>query len=150
MNDAERLRQQAALARLERFSRLTDASIGLPGTRFRFGLDALIGLIPGIGDLAGLVLSGYVLLEAQRAGASRRVKGRMLLTMLVDFLAGLVPVAGDLFDAFYKANTRNTRLLKRHLRERLEIDPKPPFPWRRVATATALVAGVVVLTAILV
>ena len=82
--------QRAALARLEKFSRFTDNSIGIPFTRFRFGAEALIGVIPGIGDAAGLALASYVLLEAQRAGASKAVKLRMLRNMLIDFLGGLL------------------------------------------------------------
>ena len=123
-------KQRAALARLEKFSRFTDSSIGIPFTKFRFGAEALIGLIPGFGDLAGLLLASYVLVEAQRAGASSKVKLRMVRNMLIDFLGGLLPVVGDAFDAIYKANTRNTELLKRYLEEQLEIEPPPKsFPW---------------------
>lgn len=147
MNDRERARQQAALDRLERFSRLTDSSIGLPFTRFRFGIDAIIGLIPGIGDAAGLVLSSYVLVEAHRAGASSKVKRRMVRTMLIDFVGGLLPVVGDAFDAIYKANTRNTALLKRHLRERLETEQKQPFPWTTLVWLSILL-GVITLAAV--
>ena len=129
MDDTERERQRATLARLERFSRFTDTSIGIPFTRFRFGFDALIGLIPGIGDFIGLILSCYVLVEAHRAGASPKIKRRMARTMLIDFVGGLLPVVGDAFDAIYKANTRNTRLLERHLREQLEGGSREPFPW---------------------
>ncbi len=122
--------QRAALERLEKFSRFTDSSIGIPFTRFRFGAEALIGLIPGIGDAAGLALASYVLLEAQRAGASKAVKLRMLRNMLIDFLGGLLPVVGDAFDAIYKANTRNTELLRNYLEKQLEAEPPPkPFPW---------------------
>lgn len=123
-------RQRAALKRLEAFSRLMDSSIGLPFTRFKFGVEAIIGLIPGVGDFIGLVLSGYVLVEAHRAGASKAVKLRMLRNMGIDFLGGLLPVFGDAFDAIYKANTRNTRLLKNYLEQQLEVEPPPPpFPW---------------------
>ncbi len=122
--------QRAALERLEKFSRFTDSSIGIPFTRFRFGAEALIGLIPGIGDAAGLALASYVLLEAQRAGASKAVKLRMLRNMLIDFLGGRLPVVGDAFDAIYKANTRNTELLRNYLEKQLEVEPPPkPFPW---------------------
>ena len=122
--------QRAALERLEKFSRFTDSSIGIPFTRFRFGAEALIGLIPGIGDAAGLALASYVLLEAQRAGASKAVKLRMLRNMLIDFLGGLLPVVGDAFDAIYKANPRNTELLRNYLEKQLEVEPPPkPFPW---------------------
>lgn len=142
MNESDRDRQQAALERLERFSRLTDSSIGIPFTRFRFGLDAIIGLIPGIGDAAGLALSTYVLLEAHRAGASARVKRRMLRTMLIDFVGGLLPVVGDAFDAIYKANTRNTALLRRHLREQLETETPTPFPWWTLVGLSVLLGGI--------
>ncbi|ROZ85137.1 DUF4112 domain-containing protein [Pseudomonas neustonica] len=123
-------RQRAILKRLERFSRLTDSSISLPFTRFKIGLEAVIGLLPVVGDFVGLVLSGYVLFEAQRAGASKDLRRRMLRNIVVDFVGGLVPVVGDAFDAIFKANTRNTRLLKNHLEEQLSIEPPPPaFPW---------------------
>ena len=123
-------KQRAALARLDKFSRFTDSSIGIPFTKFRFGAEALIGLIPGVGDLAGLALSSYVLVEAQRAGASNKVKLRMVRNMGIDFVGGLLPVVGDAFDAIYKANTRNTALLRAYLEEQLEIEPPAkPFPW---------------------
>lgn len=125
--------QRAVLNRLEKFSRFTDSSIGIPFTRLRIGADAVIGLLPVVGDMAGLVLSGYVLIEAQRAGAGRAVKLRMLRNMGIDFLGGLLPVVGDAFDAVYKANTLNTRLLKNHLQEQLAVEPPPPpFPWKTV------------------
>ena len=123
--------QRATLERLEKFSRFTDSSIGIPFTKFQIGAEAIIGLVPLVGDAAGLVLSSYVLIEAQRAGASKGVKLRMLRNMGIDFLGGLLPVVGDAFDAIYKANTRNTRLLKNYLEEQLEVEPPPPpFPWK--------------------
>ncbi len=109
---------QATLKRLERFSRFTDSSIGIPFTRFKFGVEALIGVIPGVGDSAGLILSSYVLIEAQRLGVGWRIKSRIILNMLIDFVGGLIPFFGDIFDAYFKANTRNTQLLKRYLHER--------------------------------
>lgn len=124
-----RARQEAVLQRLDRFSRFTDSSIRIPFTRFELGAEAIIGLIPGIGDLAGLILSGYVLLEARRAGASGATQRRMVRNMLIDFVGGLVPVVGDAFDAIYKANTRNTRLLRNELRRELGREEKKPFPW---------------------
>lgn len=109
---------QATLKRLERFSRFTDSSIGIPFTKFKFGIEALIGILPGVGDLAGLVLSTYVLFEAQRLGVGWGVKLRIIINMLIDFTVGLIPFFGDIFDAYFKANTRNTQLLKRYLHER--------------------------------
>jgi len=119
INEHSQLKTQAAIARLERFSKLTDSSIGIPFTKFNIGLEALIGLIPVIGDAAGLILSSYVLIEAQRLGVSKRIKSKMIINMLIDFIGGLVPFFGDIFDAFFKANTRNTRLLKKYLNSQL-------------------------------
>lgn len=130
MTTPSEARQRAILNRLDRFSRLMDSSIGLPFTRFRIGIEAIIGLLPVVGDMAGLILSGYVLVEARRAGASKAVKLRMFRNMVIDFLGGLLPVVGDAFDAVYKANTRNTRLLRNYLEKELAIEPPPPpFPW---------------------
>jgi hypothetical protein len=114
---------KATIKRLEEFSRFTDSSIGIPFTKFKFGAESLIGLLPVIGDLAGLILSGYVLIEAQRLGVGKRVKSRIILNMLVDFVGGLIPFFGDIFDAMFKANTRNTRILKKHLSDKLTTNP---------------------------
>ncbi|MBG9998277.1 DUF4112 domain-containing protein [Pseudoalteromonas sp. APC 3358] len=119
INEHSQIKAQAAIARLERFSKLTDSSIGIPFTKFNIGLEAVIGLIPVIGDAAGLILSSYVLIEAQRLGVSKRIKTKMIINMLIDFVGGLVPFFGDIFDAFFKANTRNTQLLKKHLNKHL-------------------------------
>lgn len=119
INEHSQIKAQAAIARLERFSKLTDSSIGIPFTKFNIGLEAVIGLIPVIGDAAGLILSIYVLIEAQRLGVSKRIKTKMIINMLIDFVGGLVPFFGDIFDAFFKANTRNTQLLKKHLNKQL-------------------------------
>lgn len=136
-------RQREILKRLDRFSRFTDSSIGLPFTRFSIGVDAIIGLVPVVGDVAGLVMSGYVLVEAQRAGATREVKARMLRNVGIDFVGGLMPVFGDAFDAVYKANTRNTRLLRNYLEQQLAVEPPaPPFPWRALIGLTIAFAVV--------
>lgn len=136
-------RQRAILARLDKFSHFTDNSIGIPFTRFQIGIEAVIGLVPVAGDLAGLVLSSYVLVEAQRAGASMDVKQRMLRNMGIDFVGGLLPVVGDAFDAIYKANTRNTRLLRSYLEEQLAVEPPPPpFPWK-VLIGLSVLFGVI-------
>jgi hypothetical protein len=136
-------RQRAILARLDKFSRFTDSNIAIPFTNVRIGAEAVIGLLPVVGDIAGLVLAGYVLLEAQRAGASKAVKLRMLRNMGIDFLGGLLPVVGDAFDAVYKANTRNTLLLRNYLEKELAIEPPPPpFPWRTVIGLSVLFAVV--------
>lgn len=96
-------------------ARLLDAAVGIPGTKFRVGLDALIGLVPGVGDLAGAAMSGYIILSAARLGAPKPVLFRMILNVAIDSVVGSIPVLGDLFDAGWRANTRNTALLDRHL-----------------------------------
>jgi len=122
INEHSQIKAQAAIARLESFSKLTDSSIGIPFTKFNIGLEAVIGLIPVIGDAAGLILSSYVLIEAQRLGVSKRIKTKMIINMLIDFVGGLVPFFGDIFDAFFKANTRNTRLLKKHIAKQVKSE----------------------------
>ena len=97
--------------RLRVLARLMDAQFELPGTRFRFGLDALIGLVPGLGDAVTTAISAYIIAEARRLGVSRWVLARMIANVALDALVGAIPLAGDLFDAAFKANLRNLRLL---------------------------------------
>jgi hypothetical protein len=87
----------------------------IPGTRITFGLDPVIGLIPGFGDLAGAVLSGYIVITAARLGAPRSVLAKMMLNLGTDALVGSIPVLGDMFDVGFRANIRNSELLDRHL-----------------------------------
>ena len=141
--------QEQTLARLDRFSYWTDSNFRIPFTSFRFGLSPLIGLVPGIGDFIGLLLSLYVLREAWRVKASRRVQLRMVGNMLIEFFGGLIPVIGDAFDAIYKANTRNTELLRVWLHEQLETTPKKPFPWWTLIWLSALIAGIPILLVII-
>jgi hypothetical protein len=86
----------------------------LPGTDFRFGLDAVIGLVPGFGDFMGMVIGAVVVLEALRLRAPWLVIGRMAVNLWLDAMIGAVPVVGDLWDFWFKANVRNLRLLERH------------------------------------
>lgn len=103
------------LDRLRRLADLLDNSIPVPGTRFRIGLDSLIGLVPGVGDLAGAALSLYIVLEAARLGVPRPLLVRMGYNLAVDTLVGGIPLLGDLFDAGFKANLRNLALVRQHL-----------------------------------
>lgn len=106
-------RRAAAVKRLDALAFLMDDWIPVPGLGVRFGLDPLIGLVPGLGDAVGALLSGYIVLESARLGAGFAVIARMLLNLAIDGIVGSVPIVGDLFDAGFKANDRNLRLLHR-------------------------------------
>jgi hypothetical protein len=97
--------------RLNWLAWLLDSSIRIPGTRFSVGLDALIGIFPIIGDLVGVLLSSYILTEASRMGAPKVLLLRMAFNVGVEGMAGSIPFVGDVFDAAWKANQRNVRLL---------------------------------------
>jgi hypothetical protein len=107
--DAERV-----LRRLEALGSLLDSRFRLPGG-FRFGLDPLIGLVPGVGDGISAILSLYIVLEAYRLGASRGALARMLLNVGLDLGVGIIPIIGDVADFAFKSNRRNLDLLRRHL-----------------------------------
>ena len=106
---ATRARNVRALARF------LDNSISIPGTEWRFGFDAIVGLVPVVGDLIGGSLSAYILLEAARAEVPILTLARMLANVGIDTIVGAVPALGDLFDAAWKANMKNVALLERHL-----------------------------------
>jgi uncharacterized protein DUF4112 len=105
------------LERLRVLARVLDNSFGIPGTSYRFGLDALVGLIPGIGDAIGAIFSTFIIFQAARLGAPRATLMRMLANVGLDTLVGEVPLLGDLFDAGWKSNIRNVNLLEEHLRQ---------------------------------
>lgn len=105
------------LKNIDYLARLMDAQFRVPGTNFRFGLDALIGLIPGGGDLSTFAVSGYMLWVMAQNGASGYVLARMVLNVLLDTIIGSIPIIGDLFDMVYKSNMRNLRLMQEHYRE---------------------------------
>jgi len=107
----ERLRWVARVARL------MDSQFRLPGTRFRFGLDPLLGLVPIVGDLSSTAVSVALLLTMLRHGASGAVVVRMAFNILLDTVVGAIPILGNLFDFAYKSNERNVALLRRHYAE---------------------------------
>lgn len=123
--------------RLERLRRLAwwlDAGIPIPGTNMRIGLDAIIGLIPGVGDASGAIAGSAILLEAARMGVPTATLLRMAGNIILDAVIGAVPVLGDLFDAAWKSNLRNVELLDRHART-------PGTAARSDMTVVALVIG---------
>jgi hypothetical protein len=105
---------QKTRAKLKALAWWLDNSIRLPGD-FRIGVDAILGLVPFFGDALGVLLSGYIVLQAARLRAPFSVLGRMLLNIAIEGLIGIVPLAGDVFDAAWKANQRNLVLLEDYL-----------------------------------
>jgi len=99
---------------VERIARLMDSQFRLPGTRFRFGLDPLLGLVPIVGDLSTTVVSIALLLTMLRHGASGAIVVRMAVNILIDTVVGAIPILGNVFDFAYKSNERNVALLRRH------------------------------------
>lgn len=114
----------ARTRRVRTLARLLDNAIAIPGTNWRIGLDPIIGLIPGIGDMVGAVLSGYIVLEAVRAEVPTFTLARMLVNVGIDTLLGAVPAVGDVFDAAWKSNLMNVALLERHLVATSSAPPK--------------------------
>jgi hypothetical protein len=106
----------AALDALRRWAVLLDSAFRIPGTGIRFGLDAVIGLIPGVGDISTPAFAALLLLQAVRMRLPAVVQARMVLNAAFDMLIGLVPILGDLADVGWKANLRNLALLERHAR----------------------------------
>jgi hypothetical protein len=106
--------RRASLERLDRLSRLLDIAFLVPGTNIRFGVEAILRLVPGVGDAAASALSCWVLYEVYRLGIPPILLGRMIGNVLVEGMAGAVPVAGDLFDIGWRAKRRNVRLLREY------------------------------------
>ena len=102
---------------VERVSYLMDEKFRLPGTNFKFGLDPLINLIPGAGNLAGFAISSAMVLAMARHGVSRKVLILMALNVALDSTIGAIPIIGQIFDFTYKSNSRNIKLLKQHYEE---------------------------------
>ncbi|MCA1796440.1 MAG: DUF4112 domain-containing protein [Geobacteraceae bacterium] len=102
---------------LQRLAHLMDASIPVPFTHKRIGIDGILGIIPGIGDGIGALLSTYIIARAARMGVPRVLLLRMAANVGIDTLVGTIPLVGDLFDMAWKSNLRNMQLLDRHLRD---------------------------------
>jgi len=117
-----RLDVQQRMERLDRLGEWLDTSIEIPGMGFRIGWDTIIGLVPGIGDVATTAMSVWIIKEARKMGVSRFTLGRMIANTTVDAVVGSVPVAGDLFDAAFRSNIKNLKLIKASLRKRGLLD----------------------------
>ena len=127
------------LVALRRFAYFMDEAFRVPGTRFRVGLDALLGLIPGVGDVIGGVMSSWIIVGALRHRVPGRVIVRMVFNVLVDLFFGAVPVAGDVFDFLYEENVMNMRLLEKHRDRR-----RPPRSMAQIALVAILIVLVII------
>jgi hypothetical protein len=106
--------RRAAIDRLDKLATLFDTAVIIPGTNIRFGLEALLRIWPGIGDAAASTLSLYLLYSAAKLGVPRRLLARMLINVVIEGAVGAIPIAGDAFDVFFRANRRNIAILRAH------------------------------------
>lgn len=144
---AERQRRRAAIKRMDRLAWLLDDAIRIPVLNRRIGLDGLLGLLPIGGDALGALLSGRLLWEGWRLGVPRRLQLRMLANIGIDFVGGVIPVLGDLFDFYWKVNRRNAALLRDWLER--SLDPAPAdigsrttvYTWLAGLTALGVATG---------
>lgn len=111
------------LRKLQRLSDLMDRAFLVPGTRIRFGLDSILGLVPVIGDTVTVAVSGYIYSFAREAGVPWHKRMRMGWNIFVDWFIGLIPLLGDVFDVAFKANSKNVGIIKRHVESQLDAEP---------------------------
>ncbi len=110
---------EAELRKLDRLAELMDNRFAIPGTSIRFGLDSLLGLLPGVGDTATLLVTLYLADRAKRYDLPGHLRARIYWNAFIDWAIGLVPFAGDIFDIGWKANVRNVALIRQYLQERV-------------------------------
>lgn len=109
-HDPAKIRQ-----RVEMLEMLLERSLVIPGTRYAIGLDAIVGLIPGIGDVITAALGAYIVWEGRNLGLPKWKLARMAGNILFDTAFGAIPLAGDAFDVLYRSNSRNLRIIRKHL-----------------------------------
>ena len=134
------------LERLDRFATFTDGQFRIPLTKIRFGFDSLFGLVPVIGDLFSLLLSLYLLREANKLGLPAKLQAAMIRNTLLDFLIGLVPIIGDVADVGFRSNLKNLKIIVDHVNQ--EVEKRKEFQTQQNRTPNWLV--LLTLTAIVV
>jgi hypothetical protein len=107
--------QADSIARITALAKFLDSAFVIPGTNRRFGMDSVIGLVPGVGDAISAVLASYIIWEARQLGLPRWKIARMVGNVAFDTALGAIPIAGDVFDVFFKANQRNLRIIHDHI-----------------------------------
>ena len=138
--------QQPQVDRLRSLAHFLDDAIPIPGTKYRVGIDPILGLFPGVGDYLATILSAYIVLQAYRMGVPKESLLRMVVNIILDTLVGIVPILGDLFDAGWKANQKNIALVESHL-DSPETRQKGDL-WFIVFLLGALVVVVVIITVV--
>lgn len=120
-------RDHTDTADIEKLAELLDTKWVLPGTTWRFGLDSVIGLVPGIGDAVTTLMGAYIIVRARELGAPLHLQAAMVGNLAIDTLVGAVPLVGDVFDFAFRSNAKNVRLLKRHLDKQplRRVNPSP-------------------------
>src|SRR5258708_33103614 len=112
----------ASLRRMQAVANLLDTAFVIPGTKQRVGIDAIIGLVPGLGDILTTILSSYIIWEARNLGVSRFALTRMLANLGIHAAIGSLPLVGDVFDAFFRVNQRNMRIVRAQMERRSRQD----------------------------
>ncbi|MCI0700081.1 MAG: DUF4112 domain-containing protein [Planctomycetia bacterium] len=110
--------EEGYLATIRTIAKVMDTAVPVPGTKLRVGADALLGLIPGIGDATTMTIGAYILQLASKLGVPPVVMARMVLNLTIDGLLGMIPILGDVFDVLFQANARNARLVERAVMDR--------------------------------
>lgn len=128
-NSRNTLSQERLLKRLDNYARLLDSRFRIPGTSVNYGWDAIIGLIPVLGDILTFIFSATIIVEARLAGAPFKLILKMLANSVIELIIGMIPLLGDGFDVLWKANLKNVELLRQHL----EKTTKPPQAMRKTS-----------------
>lgn len=123
--EARRVRDAADISDIVRLADLLDTKFVVPGTNWRFGLDSIIGLVPGIGDLVTTGLGAYIIYRARELGAPGWLVARMTANLAIDGVIGAIPLVGDVFDFAFRSNAKNVRMLRRYLEKRTLRDVTP-------------------------
>ena len=131
------LSPEGRLALARALARLMDTAFEVPGTRIRFGLDAVLGLVPGVGDAISSVIGGYIVVVGTQLGVPRAVIWQMMLNLGIDTVIGVVPLVGDMLDIGWKANVRNVALIEQALAD-------PAAAERRSRWALVGIAAIIV------
>lgn len=113
------------LLKLQKLSDLMDRAFPIPGTDLRFGFDSIVGLVPVVGDTLSAAVSGYIYSFARKAGVPLHKRLQMVWNIFIDWLIGLIPLAGDAFDVAFKANSRNIHIIRKHLESQIDAGGQP-------------------------